>query len=342
MTPQGTSAFRARDHDVLRVPSAHSSWSGASSQICRAPLFACSRPELFAGQPLPTGVSIQRAFLVLLLTLSLSGCGVRFLYSQLDWLIPWQLRDYVSLDGEQQSILGALVSERLDWHCQTQLPRYAEWLRQVESDLRSQQVSVDWLAERAGEAEAFWAALMRELSIDASVILGEATDAQLQELFDNLDARTREQMDQFVNRPDAVLIQERAERMEQRLRRWFGPMNAAQRARIASWSEDLGLFANDWLENRGRWQARLRHALIEARARPETLQPALEALLVHPESAWSPEYVELLARQSEAIWILLADLYDLSTARQRMRLLNRVDGLARDFERLSCPVGGTA
>jgi len=38
-------------------------------------------------------VSIQRALLVLLLTLSLSGCGVRFLYNQLDWLIPWQLRD---------------------------------------------------------------------------------------------------------------------------------------------------------------------------------------------------------------------------------------------------------
>jgi hypothetical protein len=287
-------------------------------------------------------VSIQRALLVLLLTLSLSGCGVRFLYNQIDWLIPWQLRDYVSLDGEQKSILEALVSERLDWHCQTQLPSYADWLRQVESDLRSQQVSVGWLTERAGEAEAFWAALMRELSIDASVILGDATDAQLQELFSNLDARTREQMDQLVNRPDRVLIQERAERMEQRLRRWFGRMNAEQQARIASWSEDLGLFANDWLENRGRWQARFRHALTEARVRPEVLQPALEALLVHPETAWSPEYVELLTRQSQAVWQLLADLYDLSTARQRARLVNRVGSLAYDFERMSCPGGEPA
>jgi hypothetical protein len=285
---------------------------------------------------------IQRAVLVLLLILSLSGCGVRFLYSQLDWLVPWQLRDYVSLDDPQKSVLQTLVAERLDWHCQTQLPRYADWLRQVESDLRSQQVSVDWLSERADEAAAFWASLMRELSIDASVILGQATDAQLQELFSNLDARTREQMDQFVNRPERVLLQERAERMEQRLRRWFGPMNTKQRARIASWSEDLGLFADDWLENRGRWQARFRHALTEARVRPETLQRALEALLVQPETAWPPEYTELLAHQRQAVWNLLADLYDLSTARQRTRLLSRVEGLARDFERLSCPAEGVA
>lgn len=179
-----------------------------------------------------------------------------------------------------------------------------------------------------------------ELSAGHTFPTGVSTQRAL--IVDNLDARTREQMDQFVNRPERVLLQERAERMEKRLGRWLGPMNAEQRARIASWSEDLGLLGNDWLENRGRWQARFRHVLNDARERPEALQPALEELLVHPETAWSPEYVELLTRQRQAIWILLADLHELASVRQRTRLLNRVEGLARDFERLSCPVGGTA
>lgn len=281
-------------------------------------------------------MSILRTSLVLLLTLGLSGCGVRILYTQLDWLVPWHLRDYISLDGPQKDALETLLAERLDWHCRTQLPRYAEWLRQVESDLRSDQIGVEWVSERAEEAGAFWTALMRELSVDGSVILSRATDAQLQELFTNFDARNREQLERYVNRPDQVLVQERTDRMEQRLRRWFGPMNAQQRALIQSWSEDLGLFANHWLQSRARWQAHFRDAVGEYRARPEILQPVLEEILVHPEKTWSPEYAHLVAQQRQTLWVLLADLYESSTQRQRTRLVTRIGNLARDFERLSC------
>lgn len=279
---------------------------------------------------------IWRVLLLLLLASTLSGCGVRILYHQLDWLIPWQLQDYVTLDSSQRIELEVLLEDRLDWHCRTQLPRYAEWLRTVENDLRNGPLRAEWFAERADDASLFWTELMHPLSHDAAAILGPASDAQIDELFGNMDARTREQMEAFVNREDHVLIQERAERLEQRLRRWFGRMNADQRARIHVWSEDLGLFANEWLENRGRWQTQLRHALHEADRRPESLQPALERLMVHPEQTWAPGSVERLERHRNATWRLLADLYQISPQRQRDRLSNRAGSLARDFERLSC------
>jgi len=282
-------------------------------------------------------MSTLRVLPVLLLTLSLSGCGVRFMYNQLDWLIPWQLRDYVSLDASQQALLETLVLERLDWHCQTQLPVYAQWLREVEAGLQADRADVDWLSGRADEAAALWAILMRQVSADVATILGHASDAQLQELFGNLDARTREQMDRYVNRPDQVLIEERADRMEQRLRRWLGRMNGEQRARIEAWSQGLGLSANHWLENRGRWQAQFRHALTENRGRPDLLEPALEQLLVHPETTWSDEYRELTTAQRQATLSLLADLHRMASDRQRAQLVTRIGNLARDFERLSCP-----
>jgi hypothetical protein len=279
---------------------------------------------------------LWRALLLLFTAISLSGCGVRVLYHQLDWLIPWQLQDYVTLDGSQRIELEVLVEDRLDWHCRTQLPRYAEWLRAVEHDLRSEAVSAQWVAARADDAGVFWTQLMRPLSHDVAAILVQASDAQIDELFRNLDDRTREQMKTFVNREDHVLIQERAERLEQRLRRWFGRMNADQRARIQAWSEDLGLFAHEWLENRARWQAQFRHALDESDRRPESLQPALEQLMVRPEQTWYPDYVERLERQRNATWLLFADLYQMSSEGQRQRLITRAESLARDFERLSC------
>jgi len=284
------------------------------------------------------GVKIWRVLLVLFLASTLSGCGVRILYHQLDWLIPWQLKDYVTLDSAQRVELEALLEDRLEWHCQTQLPRYAEWLRAVENDLRNGPIRAEWFAERTDDASVFWTELMRPLSHDVAAILGQASDAQIDELFRNLDARTREQMEAFVHQEEHVLIQERAERLERRLRRWFGRMTADQRARIDAWSADLGLFANEWLENRERWQAQLRLALAEANHQPESLQPALERLLVHPEQTWSPDYVERLERHRKATWLLLADLYQMSSERQRDRLITRAGSLARDFERLSCAV----
>jgi len=279
---------------------------------------------------------LWRSLLLLFTAASLSGCGVRMLYHQLDWLIPWQLQDYVTLDGSQRLELEVLVEDRLDWHCRTQLPRYAEWLRAVEHDLRSEAVSAQWVAERADDAGIFWTELMRPLSHDVAAILMQASDAQIAELFSNLDARTREQTKTLVNREDHVLVRERAERLEQRLRRWFGRMNADQRARIQTWSEDVGPFAHEWLENRARWQTQFRHALDESDRRPESLQPALERLMVRPEQTWSPDYVERLDRQRKATWLLLADLYQVSSESQRDRLIGRAESLARDFERLSC------
>lgn len=316
--------------------------SADSCHNCRPQGNECAVPgkELSLTGVTLNAVTMWRALLLLMLAFALSGCGVRIVYHQLDWLIPWQLQDYVTLDGSQRVELEVLLEDRLDWHCQTQLPRYAEWLRAVEDDLRSAQITAQWFAERADDAGVFWTALIRPLSHDVAAILVQASDAQIDELFRNLDARTREQMKEFVNREDQVLIQERAERLERRLRRWLGRMTTDQRARIHAWSEELGLFANEWLENRGRWQTQLRHALAEANHRPESLQPALERLMVHPEQAWSPNHGERLERHRKATWLLLADLYQMSSERQHDRLIGRVASLARDFERLSCAVSG--
>jgi len=49
--------------------------------------------------------TLVRLGLPCIAVLLLAGCGVRFFYTQLDWLIPWHLRDYVSLDAGQRSAL---------------------------------------------------------------------------------------------------------------------------------------------------------------------------------------------------------------------------------------------
>ena len=42
---------------------------------------------------------------ILLLAIVLAGCGPWLVYPHLDWLIPWYVSDYISLDSDQKNML---------------------------------------------------------------------------------------------------------------------------------------------------------------------------------------------------------------------------------------------
>ena len=59
---------------------------------------------------------MKRKSLIVLTVILLSGCGPRFYYNQLDWLIPSFLSDYISLNSEQKSLLKAQLQKQIEWH----------------------------------------------------------------------------------------------------------------------------------------------------------------------------------------------------------------------------------
>ena len=73
--------------------------------------------------------ALHRLFLIACSALLLVGCGLRFAYSQLDWLLPWYLRDYVTLDAGQRGEFDRRLAGLLDWHCRSHLPEYVALLR---------------------------------------------------------------------------------------------------------------------------------------------------------------------------------------------------------------------
>jgi hypothetical protein len=271
----------------------------------------------------------------LILSLLLSGCGVRYVYSQLDWIVPWYLRDYVSLDGAQRAALDERLGERLDWHCRSQLPGYAQWLRETESMLARGRVERTDLGAHLARAEGFWDELMAALVDDVSHLLAGLTDEQVSELRVRFEARNQETREEFVDPPDEILHDRRVERTEKRLRRWLGRMSAEQRMLIETWSRQLEPVAADWLANRVEWQRRL-GAALDGRADRDAFDARITALMRQPEFAWSADYRTRIGRNRELTLDLIADVYESATPRQRERALREIDSLAGQFERLAC------
>lgn len=276
-----------------------------------------------------------RLLALALAALLAGGCTMPFLYRQLDWIIPWQLRSYVTLNAEQSSAFNRRLERLLDWHCATQLPQYALWLRQLAAD--PERFERAHLERHAARLTGYWDALSRRAAPGIAELLMTATPGQVVELFDNLEAKNREKEQEFhaldARGPDAVVVH-RAEELRERIERWTGDLDERQFALLLAWSAESGSSAGHWIEGRRRWQAQLRSALTGDN--PERRQRHLELLLIEPERFRSTEYRAWLARRQRAMLDLLARLGGTLSAEQQQRLAGSLKAMAADLGAIAC------
>lgn len=271
----------------------------------------------------------------LALTVSLSACGVRYLYSQLDWVVPWYVRDYVTLSADQRALLDRRLAQRLDWHCRSQLPAYALLLREFVATAAASSADIDALERHANDVEALLRDLMEALAGDAAELLATLSDEQVAALFINLDRRNDKVREEYLNGSAAELRARQAERMEKRLRRWLGTLNGEQRELVAAWAARTVPVAEQWFDHRIAWQRRLAEAL-HTRHERSAFDAGVAALLVEPDAQWPAQYRTAVLRNRALTLELVRDLHRAATPRQRARLIRELESLAHQFERIAC------
>ena len=274
---------------------------------------------------------------ILLLAIVLAGCGPRLVYPHLDWLIPWYVSDYISLDSDQKNMLDARLLKVIDWHCRTQLPAYATTLRALGRDLANRFQPVDAAALQAynDRLMALWKELLQQIGPDITAILATATDAQVEELFQNLEKQNHKFKKKYVDLPPDELIQNREERMVKRTEYWISKLNPEQKQAVSDWSLQLAPIAVDWLRNREIVQAEARRQLARRHDNPG-FQDAMRELIINPDSMRNAEFQRKIDINTAVTINILAQLNQLLTEKQRSYLLNRIESLAADFDILSC------
>jgi len=271
---------------------------------------------------------------VLLLVTLLAGCSFGFVYRQLDWLVPWYVSDYIALDDSQRSELERRVLHQLEWHCSTQLPRYAAWLRQLQADPDT--LSREQLEQHYLQSRSFWHELMGRVADNGAQILVTTSDAQIEELRRSLERRNREVEREFADLSEAQRLERRKERLLRLLKRWLGEVNPQQQRHVDEWSEALGkVDLSGWMHNRRQWQQQLLDA-IRQRDDIHHLNEQLQRLLIEPERLWSErDQAEYLRRKTLTL-DMLAAVAQAMTARQHRHLNDRLLSWAEDFETLAC------
>lgn len=276
-----------------------------------------------------------RGFAIALAAALLIGCSVvRLAYSQLDRWLAWRVEEHVTLNPGQRAWLGERLRAHLAWHCRTQLPAYADWLRSLRAELERAPPDSARLRDHARQAERFFDAVLETLAPTAAELMARLDAGQRAELFARLDERIAEARAEYVDPPLDRQQRTRAERLENRLKPWLGELTPAQTTRVQRWSVALGDHNAGWLASRQRLLAEVRATL--AGADDASAGPRLAHLLRVPASARTEADRRRIDHgRAEAI-ALGADLLQSATAPQRLQLQRRLRELAEDFEAMKC------
>lgn len=276
-----------------------------------------------------------RPFLLVFTSLLLLSCTrLDLAYRNLDVLVPWSLGDYLDMNRQQKNWLNERLKEELSWHCKTQLPGYLAWLDNIRQMVTNNQVTDQQLQQRTVEARAAIARVAEQITPSAAQLLRGMDDQQVREMRENFAKDIEERQAKYVKTPLSQQIAERGERMEKRLSPWFGGLSPQQKARVASWSAQLGEQNRAWIANRAHWQAQFSNLMDQRHS--DNFEPRLGELLKDRERFWTPEYRVAFANTEEQLRSLLVDLMAQSSEQQRQQLDQRLGKVRKDFSELKC------
>jgi hypothetical protein len=280
---------------------------------------------------------MKKSLLFSFFILILVSCGPRLVYPHLDWLVPWYISDYISLDNAQKDMLQKRLLKQLDWHCRTQLPAYADTLRGIGRDFANTDQSIEYskIQLYITSLMALWKELLKQIGPDITDIMITASDAQIDELFDNLAKQNQKFSQEYVDLAAQKLNEKRQKRMIKNLKYWISNLTTQQIEAVSAWSTQLAPISEEWLLNREMIQAEAQRLLSQRNGRPEFRAKLLD-LINNPELRRSSAYQRKIDTNIDLTIKFIIRLARQLTAKQRSYLLKRIESLATDFDKLSC------
>ena len=242
-----------------------------------------------------------------------------------------------SLDESQEDQLRDAVQRNLEWHRQSQLPKYAAFARQVDRDLQGP-VTVDLLEERLDQAIEFWDAALRRMTPDVSAFFLMLSDEQIDEFVLNLEDNNKELWDEYAGETPEKRIERRERAAFKGFKRVFGPLTDEQKALVRAYMANMHDVSEYWIESRRQWQQDFRSLMIDRPPEPE-FSERLITLMLDPNRTDDPAYRGKVDENKRVFMEMTAALVAALNDKQRDRFSRRMNKFARDFEVLSSQDG---
>ena len=267
---------------------------------------------------------------MLLIAAGAAGCA-KLVYNRLDTLAAWYVGNLVSLDDRQSSDLRAWLAQTLEWHRESELGRYASFLRELSAEVArpSDRAAYQRMFDRV---EGFAADFASQTAPQATRLLLELTPAQVEEFLANLDEKSVERSaDSLKEIRNGTWQTQRIKETQRQVKRWTGTITEEQRLLVREMSQQIQPTTEEWLESQRHWRA----ALGDAFSNRGTAEERILQLLREPDSQWTAQYKTKEASNREQALLLLTALDVSLTSAQREHIQRELTDLAAKLEALT-------
>ncbi len=270
------------------------------------------------------------------LTPMLAGCGVQFLYNNLDTLVTSRLDDYVELTAEQQADFEREFETLWKWHRAEELPRYATdietWSGIVDDGITESEV--DQVFERMRE---WWQRVEVKGTPASKDFLKRLEDSQVLEIAQSFEKENAKWAKR--SKDDGRKSRQRrwAKNFERLLERFTGSLHGEQQEILRLGSQDYRPERELWGDYRLTWQREFL-ALLEVRSEADTFEEQFEHVFGPQQQFYGDELIEAEI-QNEALTrkLVLAVLQSMDTG-QVEKFKDNLAARAREFRELSLDV----
>ncbi|GLR05751.1 DUF6279 family lipoprotein [Vibrio hyugaensis] len=229
--------------------------------------------------------------------LLLAGCAKKFLYSNIDWVVIEYLDDYVSLDGEQESLLEERILLLADWHKEEELPIYIDHLKELEA-LQKEDVTPEALQKNRDQMHEHYQRLVSKAAPDLFSLSMQLDTKQESEFVDSVKERYKERDEKYAGKTEQELREIILENTEEWMEEWLGKLSNQQKVRAKQLSKEVIINSPLWRDYRSSIIQELEY-LFENKTNTVVYQQVFMQLLFDPESYYSDQLRENIDRNIE-------------------------------------------
>lgn len=253
-------------------------------------------------------------------------------YDRLDSLVGFYIEDLVDLTPGQSAQLDATLAGNLQWHRDSELQRYAGFLREFAGTVDAG-LEREGILEASRRAEAYWRDIFVQAAPGYSALALTFTDAQVEQLIAGFERKDDEEYEEYADRSAGQRAAQREKSVRRFLERFTGRLSAPQRALVEEYAAETPSTKEEWRVARQQWRASLEDTL-RARADTPEFHARMLQLIARPDELWTPQYRSAIDASRDGFIALVVRLGATLTPAQRAATRRELLKLASAVEKL--------
>ena len=274
------------------------------------------------------------AILICFISFLTTCSSTRFIYTFVDEYIKDEITYFLDLNEDEKVLLSQQVSQMVNWHRTSMLPKYSNYLDNVANKIESEQYSADNIRKILTNGRFLIEETVSGLVPYASKFLINHKTTENIKFMENRMLNRRQERITELSKPEDILYKERLERLTNNFERFFGELKDSQVMILESHTHLTLGESRVRLHNRTLRQ-KVFIRFLRTQPTEVDLTNYLNTLLLKGHTITNSSYQAFSEKSLNRFHTLLVNLLANSSKVQREKIINKLRGYAKDFKAVS-------